>query len=259
MWRLPPAASGLQGKGKGQLLFPGQPAPPLQNSRASCSGSCRLSAAGVFLKCILSCAASGQELEEGHPGEHGVNRSEEAKRPVVHLPPAGSEGGQVKIGPLYTSEKTELLFFFSFANLNSWKSTMALHTFQGDGGGLRQAAEERRAPHRERRYLSHAVVHPQGRRGADQRGQTQAASRWSFRVFLCLFELDPVDLSVLYKNVLWSSWVRAKRSRLLSFRVGPLVRGSGQPPGSGQGDGRPQPRGQSPPAQSGSSGTSGCS
>lgn len=81
---------------------------------------------------------------------------------------------------------------------------MGLHTFQSDGGGLRQAAEERRAPHRERRYFSHAVVHPQGRCGADEREQTQAASRWSFMVFLCLFESDPVCLLVLYEYVLWA-------------------------------------------------------
>lgn len=45
---------------------------------------------------LLICELSGQELEEGHPGQHGANRSEEANRPELYLPPAGSEGGQVK-------------------------------------------------------------------------------------------------------------------------------------------------------------------
>lgn len=65
--------------------------------------SCRLSSCkSVFCACV----ASGQELAESHPGQHGVNRGAEANRPVVHLPPAGGESGQVKTGnsypPLYT-------------------------------------------------------------------------------------------------------------------------------------------------------------
>lgn len=35
-------------------------------------------------------------MAESHPGQHGVNRSAEANRPIVHLPPAGGEGGQVR-------------------------------------------------------------------------------------------------------------------------------------------------------------------
>lgn len=41
-------------------------------------------------------------MAEGHPGQHGVNRSAEANRQIVHLPPAGGEGGQVRNKPKKT-------------------------------------------------------------------------------------------------------------------------------------------------------------
>lgn len=69
-----------------------------------------------------ACAASGQELAKSHPGQHGVNGSEEANRAGVHLPPAGAEGGQVTntllylqnglTGALHSSENTKVFFCF---------------------------------------------------------------------------------------------------------------------------------------------------
>lgn len=48
----------------------------------------------VFFFALL--LPSGPLLAEGHPAQPGVDRSAKANGPVIHLPPAGSEGGQVK-------------------------------------------------------------------------------------------------------------------------------------------------------------------
>lgn len=48
----------------------------------------------VFFSALL--LPSGPLLAESHPAQPGVDRSAKANGPVVHLPPAGSEGGQVK-------------------------------------------------------------------------------------------------------------------------------------------------------------------
>lgn len=226
--------------------------------RPSCSGSCRLSAAGFFLKCVL-CLCCLRPGVGGRSSRWTWSWQKWGGKATSRSSPScrqwGWAGEDRPTLPFWKDWALILVLQTWIPGSQPWLSTPFRVTEEVSARLLKSAAHRierdgilatRLCTHKDDVELTNE----------DKLKQLPGGVWW----FSCVYSNR---IRLICRSCMKMSCgllgVRANQSRLLSFRVGPRIRGSGQPPGSGQGDGRPQPRGQSPPAQSGSSGTSGCS